>query len=515
MNGRRVGQLVALVACVVVASAHVGSPDVYFAGTAGPYAVRVVVRPPGVVPGRADVLVQVAERDVRRVSVRPVYWETSTAGAPAPDIARPVPGAPGTFEVQAWLMTSGSYSMEVRVEGARGVGSVNVPVLSIATRELPLSPALGIVLLGLGVFLVVGLLSIVASAAREGSIEPGEEPDRRRRRRSRIAVAAGALVLALALTGGKAWWNASARDYAGIIYKPLHASADVLQTDAAGDDGGRTLRLAITDSAWLDRRGFTPLVRDHGKLMHLFLVRAPAMDVFAHLHPTTRDSNEFRSPLPALPAGTYFVYADIVHASGFPETLTDTITLADAHAAPRVASARPVPALHEDTPAQHAPVALHADPDDSWLTGAAAERIAHLADGSTMTWDRGDSAIVAGRMAPLHFTVRAPDGWPATLEPYMGMASHAMIARDDGRVFVHLHPMGTIAMASQAIFDRRERGDTALAVDATEVMGMDASAMPGAVVFPYAFPQPGRYHIWVQVKRDGRVLTGAFEADVK
>jgi len=501
----RLARLVALVACAVVASGHVGSPDVYFVGTAGPYPVRVVVRPPGVVPGRAEVLVQVTAPGVRRVTVRPVYWETSTGGAPAPDVARAVPAAPGTFAAQAWLMTSGSYSMEVRIEGTGGAGSVNVPVLSVAMRALPMSRALGITLVGLGAFLVVGLLSIIASAAREGSLEPGEEPDSRCRRRSRIIVGAGALVLLLALTGGMVWWSAWARDYANIIYKPLHVSTSIVPTDADGDRGGRTLHLAIADGAWLGRRRFTPLVRDHGKLMHLFLVRAPAMDAFAHLHPTTRDSNEFRVPLPALPPGTYFVYADIVHASGFAETLTDTVMLTDAPAVHAVAS----------TPRTGARVAPDADPDDSWLASVAAERVARLSDGSTMTWDRGDTAIVAGRMAPLHFSVRAPDGRPATLEPYMGMASHAMIARDDGRVFVHLHPMGTIAMASQAIFDRRERGDTALAADATETMGMDVSARPGAVAFPYAFPQPGRYHIWVQVKRDGRVLTGAFETDVK
>jgi len=37
----------------------------------------------------------------------------------------------------------------------------------------------------------------------------------------------------------------------------------------------------------------------------------------------------------------------------------------------------------------------------------------------------------------------------------MGMAGHAVVERSDGSVFVHLHPMGTVALASQQAFDAR------------------------------------------------------------
>jgi hypothetical protein len=36
----------------------------------------------------------------------------------------------------------------------------------------------------------------------------------------------------------------------------------------------------------------------------------------------------------------------------------------------------------------------------------------------------------------------------------------------------------------------------------------------GAISFPYAFPKPGSYRIWVQTRSQGRILTGVFHATV-
>lgn len=484
-----VAVLAALAAVSVVGTAHVGSPDVYYRGHAGPYEVGVVVRPPGVVPGQVDVIVQV-KGAVQRVTVQPVYWETSTGGAPAPDVAQPVPGEAGTYARRLWLMTTGSYTVAVAITGARGIGAVNVPVVSAATRELPMSPALGMGLLVLAAFLVLGLLSIIGAGSREATLDPGLPVDPHRRTRSRIVVGTAAALFALALLGGNAWWNASARRYQRIIYVPPANRATIV--DSADQ---HVLRLTITDHDWLARRE-TPLVRDHGKLVHLFLVRAPNMDVFAHLHPVTRVTNEFRVAVPRLPPGTYRVYADIVHQSGFAETLVNTVAVpASANAAPFVAT----------------------DSDDSWISSPGPSRDsthATLSDGSIMTWDRGDTALVANQIAPLHFTVRTPDGHAAVLQPYMGMAAHAVVTRDDGSVFVHLHPMGTIAMAAQLLFDRQQSGGSSLSPPSGQ-MAMPGAQLPDTVSFPYAFPKPGHYRMWIQVRHDGRVLTGTFDARVR
>ena len=76
-----------------------------------------------------------------------------------------------------------------------------------------------------------------------------------------------------------------------------------------------------------------------------------------------------------------------------------------------------------------------------------------------MTW-AGPASLIANQETDLAFTVSDPAGAPARLEPYLNMAGHAVIARDDGRVFIHLHPAGTVAMAAQLIFQLREPGDT-------------------------------------------------------
>ncbi len=104
------------------------------------------------------------------------------------------------------------------------------------------------------------------------------------------------------------------------------------------------------------------------------------------------------------------------------------------------------------------------------------------------------------------------------MEPYLGMAAHAVIVKSDFSVFVHLHPAGTASPASQQALVAFTPADTARGAIrdklARTTMPMVMGAMPGEFSFPYAFPSAGRYRIWVQFRRGGAVRTAAFDVTV-
>src|SRR5215475_2643245 len=116
---KRVAGLAFAAVVWLIASAHIGSPNVVFDGTAGPYPIRVVVRPPDVVPGLAEVIVRTDAPDVQSVSIRPVFWRAGARGAPSGDVLAPVRGQASVYSGQLWLMAYGAYSVYVTVEGPR------------------------------------------------------------------------------------------------------------------------------------------------------------------------------------------------------------------------------------------------------------------------------------------------------------------------------------------------------------------------------------------------------------
>lgn len=501
---RRRAALLALGAFVAGTTAHIGSPNAIFEGRAGAYPVRIVVRPPDVIPGVAEVTVRIlAGGDgVQRVGVRPVFWRTGSSGAPPGDDAVRIAAADTLWTARVWLMSPGAYTVEVDVDGAAGGGQVSVPVAGVPIAEKALGPGLTIALCVLGVVLLAGLLSIVRAAAGEALIAPGSGVDTAARRRARIASVVTVPLLLLLGAGGWRWWRAEAEAYRRTLYRPLATRSEIRRSDA----GAQALALVVTDTTWGEPR-MTPLLPDHGRIMHMFVIEAGDGAAFAHLHPDRTDTRTFSSVLPPLPAGVYHVFGDVVHESGFMRTLVSSITIA-----------QPVPP----------PAALAAD--DSWLVASpaatpavAAEGLVAAVPGGSITWlGGGMDTLRAGVATTLRFAIRDSAGQPAAVEPYMGMDGHAVVVDAAASVFIHLHPMGTGAMAAQQAFALRDRGDTTLSgrlriSDATAPApshGQHRAPGPSIVSFPYEFPKAGTYRVWVQVRRRGEVLTARYEVRV-
>jgi hypothetical protein len=497
MHRRTVWILVLILVTALSVSAHVGSPDVFFEGDAGPYHLYVTVRVPQVIPGIAEIQVRSASNDVERIEIVPM--RLSGAGSnlpPTPDVAERSKQDPQFFTGSLWLMEFGALKVRVSVEGSKGKGELAVPVPAFAQRTLPMERSLGGLLGFLMVFLAVGLVFIAGAASREGNLGPGETPSPAQARRARIVMAITAVAVVGILFLGKAWWSAEATSYKrGVnFFKPPEAETHL-------ENGNRlVIRAKGQDPEWSKEVKMEEVIPDHNHLMHLFLISTPGLDRMWHLHPQRGEGGAFVDDLPTTAAGHYEVFADIVDKDGFPWTLLGQVDL---------------PQINGKAIAG----------DDSTWTGmplaaqAGDASVAQLADGGRIVWEKGSGPLVANTAMVFKFKVEDKDGNPAKdMEPYMGMAGHAEFVSSDMSVFAHIHPAGSASMAALELANTGSATGAA-AVDGTMQSGMAMPMMAGTlepeVSFPYGFPKPGEYRIFVQVKRAGQVETGVFDAHVQ
>jgi hypothetical protein len=473
----------ALIACWPAgARAHIGSPDIFLDAPAGPYRLLVTVRPPYAVPGVADVEILVPAGDVDSIRIVPLPLTGAGAQfAPTPDIATRSTADPNLFTGHLWMMSAGAWQVRIAAGGARGEGTLSVPVPTLPQATLAMKSALRGILIVLLLLLCAGAVGIVSAFAREATLRDGEQPGPRQIRRGRIATVAAAAGCLVVVWLGNWWWNAEASSYDRNVYKPLQTSPRVA-------DDGRTLTLPLEDPGWIGRRT-DDFVPDHDHLMHLFVV-SPSLDRFYHLHPTQVETGAFTQGMPDMPAGDYELFGDLVHATGVSETLTGRFTTPGVRGRP----------LDGDDSAWTGPAASHAG-------ASAASGVRGTRDEGRIVWDNDAAPIAARKLTLFTFHIENAAGLPADdLELYMGMPGHAVFVRRDRRVFAHVHPMGSAPMAAMQI---------ASGATATAPHLHAAAALPPMVSFPYGFPESGDYRIFVQVKRRGQVHTAAFDATVR
>jgi hypothetical protein len=467
---------------------------VFYDGYAGPYHLLVTLRPPAVVPGVAQVQIRSVSNDVNEINILPLRMiGVGAKMAPLPDPAKRSKDDPQLFTGSLWIMVRGSWKVQVQASGSKGTAQLDVPLPAVSTSSQPMQAGLGILLAFLGLALAAGLIGIIFAATREAALNSGEGPALAQDR-GRIGLGIAAVIVLAAFILGNQWWvsEASANDrlnYKVPNMKPSLVGGSVLRLHLENPNASEPTRFR---SEQPDRIRLDDLIPDHGHIMHLFIARLPDMKAFWHLHPDQVQTGDFAVNLPIMPEGQYKLYADIVHHTGFPETQVATVNL---------------PAVTGE--------ALIGD-DSGSFDLAPTDKVAQLSGGYRMVWEsdvppgpNGERRVIpklkAGQPYWFRFRVEDKDGKPATdLEPYMGMAGHAVFLSADGSVFAHVHPAGSVSMAAVGLAEGRNPQAT--------MENMEHSPPAAEVSFPYGFPQPGEYRIFVQVKRAGKVETGEFIA---
>lgn len=478
---RRVVLLLAAAAMCV--DGHVGSPDIFLEGSAGPYPMFVTIRPPTVIPGVAEIEVRTrspyigpdSASDIKelRITPMPMTGEASKH-PPTPDVMKQSKEDPKFYTGSLWIMASGSWQVRIQASGSKGDGQLSVPVPAVASMTKPMQKAMGVGLFAMMLLLALGLVSIVGAGAREGQLDAGKVPDGRSKVRARVLMGVAAAFVAFVLWAGNNWWTSEAGGYSGYIYQPLEVSTEI--------QPGDKLKLTLKETAWKLRRDLDDFLPDHGHLMHLYVIGEPDAHHVWHLHPEFKGGGVFEQSLPAMPVGKYKLYGDVVHRSGFAETVVTELNVT------RAMAGNP-------------------------LTGddAGGER-GVPPDGARIDWAREATPIIAKKPQVFKFKLIGKDGNPVTdAQFYMGMLGHAAFVKNDGTVFAHVHPSGSVPMAALAVAN-----PTAMDHSSHEESRHNrSSVLPAEADFPYGFPSPGDYRIIVQMKHAGIVETGVFDVKVE
>lgn len=536
-----------VIGLLFIFSSHVGSPGVIFEGLLGPYRVLANINPPAVVPGTALVTVILPENpEGISIEARPVYWSAGIQGTPTADPLIAVKDEKGKYEGEMWFMESGTSSVQLVLKDGNDTYEAIIPVMAMPTAQNDMPLELGIALSILGVFLVILLVTIIASSMGDSLREPGVPRDHRLAKRKYIGTAIGSIIIFLLLWGGKSWWDAEAEVYQGNMFKPIEANSEFQQKSE-----GNYLLMTI-DSTTLKQgritRKISYMVPDHGKLMHMFLIRKGDLDVFAHLHPKRLDSLNYEVKLPPLPSGEYHVFADITRFTGFSETIISDLQVPESEDF-QLAAQKEVVLGRDDTYTFSNPISNQSSTLDGDIMICGKPGIkTPLPNGFSAVWETENDKFEAGKLYNLNFALFDPNGEAALLEPYLGMMGHAVVLKHDGSVYIHLHPTGNYSMGSQQALENRfnsgavgfqnlptaysfqdsidqvisyldalpevER-DSLLMGDMIHYEWLDEEHQEHTMVsFPYAFPEEGNYRLWIQVKINGKIVNGAFDVEV-
>jgi len=449
---------------VMLFASAAGAHDMVQQGQAGPYDLTVYINPHARVQGFVEVAVRASDDMPERVVVSVVdIDQTGVNHQQVADLED------GLFRSSLPTPLKAQWRVLVQAEGSSGEGRFSIPVAAAA-------PFAGVAVWVERGFRLIGWFGL--SAALFFGLRLLK---RTRRRLLPVSAAVASPLLFVGSTGELA----ERVFYNPAVYSRLYQPARI---DTKVDS--ERLEIELSSPGLVRFRRFDDLIPDHGHPMHLYALRLPELDRVYHLHPEMTGPGTFEKQLPSVSAGRYFTVADIVHEGGLWEAPQGRLDL---------------------------PVAVYGGPFQGDDSGGAGHPISQarfdadsfeFEDGLKMAWRR-PSDLRPDEPLRLQFELQDREGHVLPdAELYMGMMGHAAIMRHDLEVFSHVHPTGSISMASVDALN----GDAETAMMCHTPASGDIHR--AEVAFPYAFPQPGSYRLIVQMKRAGDVKTAFFDAIV-
>jgi hypothetical protein len=188
---------------------------------------------------------------------------------------------------------------------------------------------------------------------------------------------------------------------------------------------------------------------------------------FAHLHPQEQVDGSFNIETMVPKAGSYIIYCDIFPAGGMPQVAHQSLITAGFDGDLFSSQAQLVP--------------------DGILT--------RTLEGVRFELTLNPAEPVGGRPVTLKYHLAdEKTGEPIKdLQPYLGAWGHTLMLSEDASDYIHSHPTETIPDGA----------------DRTRVFG------GSDVSFDAFLPRPGRYRVWSQFQRQGKLITITFTINVR
>jgi hypothetical protein len=420
----------------------------------GPYELAVTIEPPADPPGPLFVEVRPELLPGAATLTLSAVPRGAEAGPARPTRLRLAAEGVGPYTAPLSDVDDGDWELLLRADGTGGAGSARLP-FTVVPPIRSLAESVRTVAVGVLGGLLLLAIGAVGYASRRGRALPGWLP---------WAISHGGVVcLAVAAMAGLQQVLSPPADALGgeeVAGRP-HVNA-LLRTEPATPEAGRPVAVALDLVDGATGRPVDDLVPHHEALVHGVVVSEDG-GYFAHVHPARVAPGRFRVGVTPDRPGRYVFYAEVARRDGGSQVVARPFLVAGEGVGPPPPMAGPFLGNHEV--------------GDLEVSGSGADTVLRPGEPTTLTF----------RVAKDGRAVEA-------LQPWLGMAGHLIVRRDDGAVFAHVHAAGPMAPVAP---------------------GSAPPRFGPEVRFGYAFPETGSYQVWLQFKVADRVRTLPFRVEVR